>query len=56
VPSIGLCLSGQRREKHCLKHQEHCREQKKIIDNRRNIRKLEGAGDYLLDTYAFGTS
>jgi hypothetical protein len=49
VPSIGLCLSGQRREKRCLAQQEQCREQKKILGNRRNVKKLEGAGDYLLD-------
>ncbi len=49
MPSIGLCLSRQRREKRCLEQQEQCREQRKIIENRRNIKKLAGAGVYPFD-------
>jgi glycine cleavage system pyridoxal-binding protein P len=50
VPSIGFCLSEQRREKRCLKQQEQYRELRKIIEDRRNIKKLAGAGVYPIDT------
>jgi hypothetical protein len=52
VPSIGLCLSRQRREERCLKQLEQSWEQRKIIENERNIKKLEGAGRYPFDNLA----